>query len=288
MYERATDGSWNENTVLEPEDGEVGDDFGSALAAENGTLVVGYPSDNTAYIFRNDGTDWTRVARIAPADRASGFGVSVALAGERIFVSATKTDSAGTDGSSIMPNRPSPNAVYVFERTNSGDWQQEALLQSGGLGPDAHFGATLLASEERVLVGAPQHQSGVVAAFRRRSGQWAQTQTVSVDDLSDGARFGAAFQSANDRIFVGAPGASGAVGSVYALSREDQAWTVRGRLSPSEDTSEEAFGSALVYDDGELWVGAPDAANRTGVVYQFERGGDGWTRVRRLTSPVPD
>ncbi|PSQ66473.1 MAG: hypothetical protein BRD25_02090, partial [Bacteroidetes bacterium QH_1_61_8] len=60
VYERATDGSWNENTVLEPEDGEVGDDFGSALAAENGTLVVGYPSDNTAYIFRNDGTDWSR------------------------------------------------------------------------------------------------------------------------------------------------------------------------------------------------------------------------------------
>jgi choice-of-anchor B domain-containing protein len=288
VYERAKDGSWNENTVLEPEDGEVGDDFGSALAAENGTLVVGYPSDNAAYIFRNDGTDWTRVARIAPTDRASGFGVSVALVRERIFVSATKTDSAGTDGSSITPNRPSPNAVYVFERTNSGDWQQEAFLQSEGLGPDARFGATLLASDERVLVGAPQHQSGVVAAFRRRSGQWAQTQTVSVDDLSDGARFGAALQSANDRIFIGAPGASGAVGNVYGLSRKDQTWTVRNRLSPSQDTSEEAFGSALVYDDGELWVGTPNATNRTGVVYQFERGGNGWTRGRRLASPVPN
>jgi hypothetical protein len=51
VYVQDEAGPWEEQGVLDAEDGRVGDGFGAALAATGDTLVVGAPSADAVYVF---------------------------------------------------------------------------------------------------------------------------------------------------------------------------------------------------------------------------------------------
>ncbi|UCD74169.1 MAG: FG-GAP repeat protein [Phycisphaerales bacterium] len=93
------DGSdWTEEVRLFASDGAFDDRFGSAVAIDGETVVVGaYRDDDggasfgSAYIYRYDGTDWVEMKIAAPyADKSDFFGNAVAIEGDRILIGAPR------------------------------------------------------------------------------------------------------------------------------------------------------------------------------------------------------
>jgi choice-of-anchor B domain-containing protein len=282
VYVYRKDGeAWTESTYLEAENGKVGNGFGSALDASGEQLVVGAPSANAAYVFQSrQPSGWTQAARLTSADSTSGFGQSVVLAGDRLFVGTSSTVSMAESDTLTS------SAVHVFEQQN-GQWQEVSVLRSETVGSDTGFASTLLAWEDHLLVTAPQHRSGAVVAFRAGDDGWTEAQMVTPDELSESARFGSAIQKVGDQVLVGAPRAYDATGVAYSLSFDAQqnTWAVDGRLLPYDGTSRHLFGAAFAYDGSNAWVGAPGASDQTGALYRYEVADSTWSSATRVTHP---
>ncbi|MCP4423582.1 MAG: hypothetical protein GY803_03725, partial [Chloroflexi bacterium] len=119
-------GPWAEIAKLLASDGAAYDVFGSSIAVDGNTAVVGAYGDDdngatsgSAYIFTYDGATWTQQAKPLASDGAADdrFGDSVAISGDTVVVGAYRDDDKGTDSGS----------AYVFSTVTSSStrtWQQ--------------------------------------------------------------------------------------------------------------------------------------------------------------------
>jgi len=279
VFGTAGGSGWTQQTHLEAEDGAVGDGFGAALDVSGSTLVVGAPSADAAYVFQRREGEWRQTSRLAPAaaDSASGFGRSVTVADNRLFVAAQSSEQAEVEGG---------GAVYVYHK-ESGGWSESAVVSSGVIPSESQFGRALAASKGQLLVSAPAYEGGVVAVFQRDEGGWNEVQLVEARDFGDGARFGRAVQWTGEAVLVGAPRAYDATGAVRAFTynAKDTTWTEETTLLPFDGSSRHLFGGAIAHDDSDLWVGAPGADKATGALYRFDDGDVSWARTERIRYP---
>jgi choice-of-anchor B domain-containing protein len=280
VYTQGEDRAWARRATLTAEKGTINDRFGAALDANDGMLVVGAPSAHSVYVFRQENGVWRQEAQVT-TDGISGFGESVEVLGERLFVGATLAGNGASD-----EEESGEEAVFVYTRDGDGGWTEETVLRGEAVGVAGQFGGTLLATDRGLVVGAPGHQEkGAVVFYRRMETGWTSTQTLAPSSLTEGARFGAALRTAGDRILAGAPRDLDALGSAYVLASDGDTWAVERRLLPFDGRADAAFGAALAYRDSTLWVGAPGTAQETGALYRFRHSGDGWTGGNRISPP---
>ena len=192
------------------------DHFGGALALSGDTLVVGAPAESSAaagvdppdqgdngllgsgavYVFtRSADGAWQQQAFIKASnpDADDKFGFAVALSGDTLAVGAPHESSAAGTGPSDN-SLPHSGAVYVFARSASGRWKQEAFLKASTPGVDDSFGCSVALSGGTLAAGAfqessaergvnppPGHPNGVATAAgavyvftHTGSGAWAQ------------------------------------------------------------------------------------------------------------------
>ena len=110
------DGIWTEQAKLLASDKANEDDFGSAVALDGDTTVIGarWSSDSgtyangAAYVFTRVGGIWTEQAKLLASEKAGGdvFGRSVALDGDTTVIGAPYSDDSGTTNN---------GAAYVFD-----------------------------------------------------------------------------------------------------------------------------------------------------------------------------
>lgn len=269
------DGDWVEGARLQAGDGEVGDFFGSAVAADAGRLVVGAPgagSHGAVYVFEGSGADWNEVARLtAPGDDPQGFAEVVAVAGDRVFASENVGDDEGV------------GTVHVFER-NGDDWTVTASLSAEALEGGERFGAALAADGDRLVVAAPQSgDGGELIPFRHVGDGWEEGEALAPGGLDEDALLGMSVLARDGRLLAGAPRQGGGVGAVFLFREEGEGWSADGRLAPYDGTPQHAFGVSVAFDGEAAWVGAPGAAG-TGALYRhaYDEDAEAWTSATRL------
>ncbi|NQT53341.1 FG-GAP repeat protein [bacterium] len=116
-------------------DGEEGDWFGTSVAVEGDTAIVGaYQDDDrrgSAYVFQHGASGWRAVAKLVAADgqKQDGFGWTVGLSGSRAVIGAWHHDAER-------------GAAYVFERDKGGkgQWRQTGKLALDPGIPGDRFG----------------------------------------------------------------------------------------------------------------------------------------------------
>lgn len=160
---------WNQIKKLSASDSQPYDRFGTSLALDGDTLVVGAyqpgsssgsvpPGPGAAYIFERNasGTDqWGELAELSAAGGAQGdrFGFATQVAGDVVVVGAYLAEVAGD----IYRG-----AAYAFERNAGGNnaWGQTAQLvaQDGQVGDQ--FGFAVAAQGNTLVVGAPYANRG--------------------------------------------------------------------------------------------------------------------------------
>ncbi len=137
--------TWGTGQVLEPAGGQAGDSFGSDVAVDGDTLVVGAFRDDvggainggTVRVYRWSGSTWVETQTLAaPTPSTNGFlGREVDLEGEEVLAGAPGQLVAGT----------STGAAYLFD-LSPGPWTNLGGGTAGSAGaPDLFAAGTLQA-----------------------------------------------------------------------------------------------------------------------------------------------
>lgn len=288
-YELALERAPLTKTYVKPFNTRAGFHFGSSVAIDGDTVVVGAP-DEDGYATGVDGDDtvggttgaasgaayvlvrgssgkWARQAYLK-ADHVfagAGFGASVAVSGDTIAVGAPRLRNESGDPA---------GAVFIFAREGS-SWAQQAVLK--GRAENGWFGSVAL-SGEQLVASAPrsgfvQYEGGALFSYTRRGVAWemdAKHPNPPSSDLSNYTWFGYRLGFSGDRVVASGEQLS----TVFVLLRSGGTWAVEQPISLPGG----ALSKANVALDGDtLALSAP------GVVHVFTRAGSEWIKQASLS-----
>ena len=265
--------------------------FGTSLAVVDGEVFVGRPGDvalfpmpasrpGGVHVFGREGTAWSEMAMVAPADDVvgTGYGESVDIVGDLMVVGAPR-EGAG--------------AVYVYRRVD-GEWTSEQRLTREGAEAGDRFGAAVATNGQDIVVGAPG-ASDHGAAFFYGSGEAGWAESASWFSAGEGGNaFGIALDMEGEVAAIGAPGPdlslmpggeppSFVPGYVSVLRKVGGTWVADGQLA----TEALALGRAVAVSEGTVFAGAPWAESGTGAVYHFVEADGEWTVQHTITTDMP-
>ena len=273
-----------------------GDLFGSAVAVDGDTVVVGaYLDDDdelgtdgnrlqwvgSAYVFTEPDTGWgawdgldttgkatlTAKLRLKDSDRSpnSNFGFAVAVDGDSVLVGAHGSDdSFGRDGR---------GSAYMFTKPDDG-WadaltdEAVELAASDGTRGD-WFGYSVALDGSTAVIGARLHSSdragsgsGAAYVFIRESGAWSEKAKLTASDGAPNDNFGFSVAVESDTVAVGAwlddDHGTGS-GSAYLFVRPETGWAPSvesSKLTAPDGATNDRFGSAVAVTDGFIAAGA--------------------------------
>ncbi|MFP4601211.1 MAG: FG-GAP repeat protein, partial [Persicimonas sp.] len=203
IYEKNSSG-WAEVQTLAASDGQAADYFGTSVAMDGSTLVVGAEADEdngpysgSAYVFEKTASGWVEVQKITPSDgREQGrFGSSVALLGDKLVVGARTDDENGF----------AAGASYIFESTASG-WVEQQKLHGSNTDSGDRFGYSVALQTDTLIVGARYagpNAYGQAYVFEPSAASWTEVQRLdNASSTSD--EFGYALAADPDTAVIAA------------------------------------------------------------------------------------
>ena len=277
--------SWSLQKKLTPSDPGVNQYFGTSVAIEGDTAVIGATGAaggaGAAYVFERTGTTWSEQTKLTASDgvAADSFGGYVAISGDT--VAALASNAGHTPG---FAN--GPGAVYVF--TRSGEvWSQQAKLTAseGGLLRRLALDGDTIVAGGHSWNPSRTTTTPVVYVFARGGTSWAQQAILTVDAPIE---FGGSVDVAGDTIVAGEmvfdiAGATRA-GAAYIFVRRGGSWTQQARLLNPEPATDDFFGSSVAIRGNTAAVGAIYDDYSRGSVFVFVRSGVVWTERVKLSA----
>lgn len=275
---------WVEQKVV-ASDGQYNDTFGTVLAIDGDTTLVGVPwaeaeggGRGIVYAFtRTDGA-WTQTAEFSDSQhQGSEFGSSVALSGSTALIGASSEGSGGVD----------PGAAYLYTNVN-GDWQQTARLTASDAMQYAGFGTTVAFDGTTAVIGAPgANRYGTVYVFTFSGSEWNQVAELTPGDPQDGGYFALnGLVVSGDTILVGADQADDGHGAVYVYTNTNGTWTQSAKLSadPQNVFTVISFGESIAFAGNTALIGAPFSGTLggEGAVFAFEVQQGVWSQTQEL------
>ncbi len=277
VFRRDGAGAWSFFTRLWADDGLGGDRFGSAVAMDGLTMVVGADAvdaaaqdSGAAYVFEWSGNGWEQTARLIAADgnQRARLGQTVAISGTTIVAGAPRDDDGGLNA----------GAAYVFDKV-AGAWQPTVKLKAADAGAEDRFAVSIDIDGDSIIAGAYRDgplgvQSGSAYIFERSVGQWSQAKKLIASDGQAGDNFGVSVAIAGELAAAGSF-AGAATGRVYLFEKLTGQWTETGSLLAGDGQPADHFGAALAFDGLTLIVGATGDDDRgmdAGAAYLFQRG----------------
>tara|TARA_R110002072_G_scaffold273219_3_gene433801 strand:+ start:105151 stop:106716 length:1566 start_codon:yes stop_codon:yes gene_type:complete len=275
----------NANQIVEliPATGAPGDQLGTAIAIDDGFVVVGAPfadgvgtDSGAAYVF--DATSGLELFKLEPADAAAGnqFGYSVAMDGNLAVV--------GTLG-----------AAYLFDVSTGQELVK--LLPTGasttfGL---SGFGEAVAIDAGTVVVGARLENgvsgfAGAAYVFDASSGS--QLHRLLALDGTTWANFGASVAIDGDLVAIGAPEASPIIwhaGAAYLFDALTGQQTLK--ILPGDGHLQAKFGSSVDVDGLHVVIGSEknnaSGAFSSGAAYLFEAPGGNFVQKLQASDAAP-
>ena len=281
------DGSiWIQQQKILPSDGAAGDEFGTSVALEGDTLVIGahFDDDNgyksgSAYVFRHQGSSWVQVQELLATDEVTEeerFGHAVAIDNGTVVVAAIDYNDGGHAASAF---------VFRFNAATSQWSQEQKLLIPVGFGPVAISG-------DRILIGSGNDDqngpvSGAAYIFRFDGSIWSQEQKLLASDSSAFSAFGGyGMALAGDTAVIGAPGHDHgcpnpevygnctSFGAAYVFHFDGVVWVQVAELpAPRSNPGGENFGRSAAIGGDTLLIGATFALGNglwSGSTYVFD------------------
>jgi uncharacterized delta-60 repeat protein len=268
----------------------------SSISISADTIAVGDTSGNAGKgrvsIYVRSSNSWSLQQLInapAAADSDDGFGMSVALDGDRLIVGAPAEDSSATGINGDQSDNSSINsgAAYIYQRTGTA-WTLDAYLKSAVNGKDA-FGVSVAISGDTVVVGASTESSsartvngdqddnsmsaaGAAYVFTVNEGTWSQQAYLKATNTDRLDNFGESVGISGNTIVVGSPrdsSGSGGVngnpfdnnlansGAAHVFVRSGSDWSHQAYLKASNPDSFDNLGSRVSIFGDAIVVGVP-------------------------------
>jgi hypothetical protein len=247
--------TWSKAQVISGTDASPGVLFGSSVALDGTTAVVGAPrldaaGPGTASVYVLSGSTWVLQASLVDdAMLADGFGDAVGISGDTVIV-----------GTAVNA------AAYVFVRSGTTWTEQQELTPSDGA---TYVGGIAIDGDTALLCGGG---TSATYDYARSGTAWTQVYEVAAPPMSDGS---AGAVSLSGGVFAVGTAETGTGG----VGRADVYTTLGGTpkhqatLTSSDGKVGDAFGSAVALDGTTLVVGALGVELETGAAYVFVYGG---------------
>ncbi|MEE9129064.1 MAG: hypothetical protein V3T84_03530 [Phycisphaerales bacterium] len=161
---------WQYQTMLTASDSQPGAIFGFSVAIDGDVILIGARDDpnegvfqsGSAYIFRFDGANWIEETKLVDPDHepCDLLGAVVSIRGDVALVGAHGNDDAGLG----------TGAAFIFRRDpkDGSQWLLEQQLQAFDVPGNAWFGFSVSLTQNLALVGAPQDDAQLGAAYVMR------------------------------------------------------------------------------------------------------------------------
>ena len=310
----ADSGAWTETAKLKASDAAPGDRFGTSVAFDGATVVVGAPDDDhiddgntivdagSVYVFIMPAGGWVSTSTAAKlkssdAARDDSFGKSVAFDGTTVVVGAPDDDHTD-DGNTIVD----AGSAYVFTMP-AGGWvatSTAAKLKASDAAGDDGFGNSVGVDGATIVVGAPADDhtddddnniadAGSVYVFTRPGTGWASTSAaakLTASTRGEQDEFGHSVAVDDDTVVVGALGTKTTVGihqlgtgAAFVFTRPAGGWTATStaaRLTASVRAAGDKFGYSVAVDGDTVVVGANGDNQGGGIAYVFPKPTSGW------------
>lgn len=219
--------TWNQQTKLVAPDGSSDDFFGSSVAIDADTLVLGAPLNAPAqtgpsgaiYVFRKASGTWGQEAKITAF--TTRLAQSLAIDGDTMVAGAPYDTHFGL--------KTNAGAAFVFVRSGS-TWTEQARLEASDPHHSEEFGYSVSISGDVIAVGAHNDDTsrGAVYMFERRGSSWIQTQKLVGFDEGAFDNFGESVRVSASILIVGArsddPFGFNAAGAAYLFQRSGSTW----------------------------------------------------------------
>ncbi len=242
--------------------------FGSAIALDGRTLVIGADSESSATIGVN---------------------------GDPFYDCTAET---------VLNCSLNSGAVYVFTYANE-TWVQTAYLKASNAQSGDKFGYSVALDGDVLVVGAPLSLgSGTAYIYRYVDGNWIQAPLLMASNAESDDRFGSSVDISGNTIIVGAPGESAEntdesnnnallAGAAYVFLYDENKWGQQAYIKASNADSNDAFGTAVTLSNDTAVIGAPgessnaiginnaqdnNEALNSGATYVFNRNETNWTQ----------
>jgi hypothetical protein len=296
---------WTQQAYLRASNPDANDAFGSAVAIDGNTLVVGAPQESSSamgvngdqtdnmghyrgavYVFVRSGTVWTQQAYLKTdkTHQLARLGCSVAVTGN-LLVAGAVSESSTRDGGYGDDSVLGAGAAYVFKRTGTA-WAQDGYLKGSHTSGNDGFGRSVAFAGARIVVGAAGESSNATAVngnpdndnashsgaayvFERVSGAWLQKAYLKATNAEAEDQFGWSVAGFNEAIIVGAPSKSvggSRPGAAYIFELSGNVWSQRAFLTASHQGPGDNFGESVAISEGLAIIGAEDEGSQaTGI-----------------------
>jgi hypothetical protein len=274
-------GVWTQQAKLISPTGSVSNRFGSSLAIQGKTLVIGGSDGGTsgvAYVYTDQNGTWIEQTELVPT---GGSGVS--FAGSVLNGMCFSGDTLAVGAPSEATPVGNTGSVYVFTTTN-GVWTQQARVVPTDPNVSG-FGLSVAVQNDTLLVGAPFTTSSTVfdlgAAFvyTRQNGLWTQQAKLDPPDPTPFGQYGENVSLDRNTAVIGAPNPSEA--DIFV--NNNGVWSLQALISGPEDSD---FGTSVKVVGDLLMVTAYDDVASTGEfsgdAFIYTRGGSTWTEQPSL------
>ncbi len=211
-------GGWTEVQILTASDPAFDDNFGSALALDGNTALIGAIDadaggeldSGAVYVFARVAGTWSEQQRLTasiPAPEAQ-FGLALGLQGDGAVIGAPYEDANGL---------AEAGAAYVFQRSN-GSWGETQRVVADDAQSADRFGIDVAVDSANLLIGAYQHDhangNGTVYRYRRQAAGWTYSGQLIPSDPG-GTLFGWRLALFSDRAAIAGPFYQTNRGAVY-------------------------------------------------------------------------
>lgn len=288
--------NWRQQAKLTASDASPRVWFGSAVAIDGETVVVGAIHDGegssgSAYVFVRAGTNWNQQAKLTASDGASGdhFGTSVSVSGYTAVI--------GAPSYRAYMGAPPRGWACVFIRTGT-NWTQQQKLAANDAAPGDNFGSSVAISGDTFVVGASYGDTpagldaGSAYIYVWNGSIWNQKHKLMASDAAGGDEFGWSVGISGGAVVVGARladtagGANAGTAYLYEPDRTANGNQPFAKIEASDAAKYDFFGWAVAMDRDTLVVGTPGDSldsRPSGGGYVFVRSGTGWREQAKLT-----
>lgn len=287
---------WTQQQKLTAGDAAANDQFGTSVALNGSSIVVGAPladlgtsfDAGAIYVFTRDQTlglnPWTQRQKLTASDAGADdrLGTSVSVDANTILTGAPRADTtSATDA----------GAAYVFTRDSSfPNFSQDQILNASNPGSNHQFGTSVFMDGRSAIIGAPLANvstltdAGQAYFFDRDplTGNWGQQQVLRAGNPQALSEFGGAVGFSAVSAVIGSAkrdqGTSNSAGAAFVFLLEpgnDEIAQETDILTAAGAASNDNFGSAVGLSGDNALIGIPNADPGTdfnaGEVSTFER-----------------
>lgn len=264
VFEKDNDTWLEKHTLLnEMDNNNVG--YIQSVSISGDYILLGAPNERYSghvYLYEYENKMWQpKFIFSSPLESsASGsYGKSVSVVDNRILIGSPNSGSNESGHKFGM--------AFLYQRSESGEWQTEQIFEETGNNYNGQFGSTVKLLDDKVLIGSWDSNIhdfgyntvvlGAVYLYEKLDGEntWHNKAILSPNANEISTYFGSTIEFSNNSIFIGSPNGL-RQGSIHQFELNKDTWSWSKKFELEKGPSYSQFGNSVSVFGNKVLVGS--------------------------------